>query len=150
MFINNYKYIVYKQYLQMFINISNACAMQKDHYENSIMYLHVEIVFNQRNESFCLFLQFILWEKRVIKYDMKEHNVILAMRKQSHWKPPSFLFHSRTELNHTLLDLCLTRFYDQRSFVAFYKSTLWESMNIFLIILNPLICEPQTTFSVPR
>lgn len=29
----------------MFINISNACAKQKDHYENSIMYLHVEIMF---------------------------------------------------------------------------------------------------------
>ena len=29
----------------MFINISNAYAMQKDHYENPIMYLHVEIMF---------------------------------------------------------------------------------------------------------
>ena len=48
----------------MFINISNAYAMQKDHYENPIMYLHVEIMFLIRGMKASAYFFNLFYEEK--------------------------------------------------------------------------------------
>lgn len=133
----------------MFINISNACAMQKDHYENSIMYLHVEIMLLIRGMKASVFFFNLFCEEKSNKIQWRNTMWSWQWGRRITESLLHFCFHSPTELNYTLLDLCPTRFSDQRFCCLLQVNPLGKSEH-FSNNLDPLICEPQTTFSVPK